>query len=104
MDISDIKKIENHPDYHSLVKRRGRLSWGLSLFACTMLLGFIAGAIWAPELYATPLAADGVFSVGMLAGMTLIIGCVLLTWFFLHRCTTDFEMVQRQLAEYLRHD
>ncbi len=104
MHASDIVNIRNQPEYQALVKRRGRLSWALSIFVYAMLIGFIAACSWAPDFFSQPILDTSIFSLGMLAGLILIFSCIVLTWFYLHQCNTEFELLQNKLVEQLRND
>lgn len=104
MHASDIVKIRNQPEYKALVKRRGRLSWSLSIVVYVMLVGFIAATTWAPDFFSQTISATSIFSLGMLAGVILILSCIVFTWFYLHQCNTEFESLQNKLVEQFRND
>lgn len=97
----DPRLLQSDPDYRALVRRRGRLAWSLTLAAFGLLAGFIVGLSWGASLFGRPLAAGGVVTIGMLAGLGLIGACLVLTGFYLHRCTAEFEPAQKRLRDRL---
>ena len=49
-----------------------------TLIVGVLFFAFILGGVTIPQLFATPLVADGLFSFGMLAGVVLVLVIVAL--------------------------
>lgn len=82
-----------------LLRRRARYSWSFALISFLGLVIFIGLAVWAPDLYARQLFSFGFFTIGMAAGIFVIIICISLTGIYLHRCNVEFEPLRKEIME-----
>ena len=63
------------------------------------LVVFIGLATGMPDFFARQLLPVGFFTVGMAAGIVIIIICISLTGIYLHRCNVEFEPMQKEILE-----
>ena len=99
MDGIDKSPILKSEQYQRLLRRRARYSWSLTLISFFCLMIFIGLAVWAPDLYARQLFSFGFFTIGMAAGILVLIICISLTGTYLHRCNVEFEPLQKKMME-----
>lgn len=85
------KKIENDPRFQQLVKRRQKFAWTLSLVMLAIYYTFIMVIAFKPELLAIPLSADTITTVGIPAGVAIIVSAFVLTGIYVHRANSEFD-------------
>ena len=85
------------PAYQSLVRRRSRFAWRMALLPLALLLGFLFLMTVFPAVLARPII--GVFTVGMVYGLVILVGSLSATWFFLYRCEREFMVEQARILE-----
>jgi uncharacterized membrane protein (DUF485 family) len=84
-------KIQTHPKYHELVKRRDSLAWTLSAIVCVIYFGFILMIAFASDFLTQPMAADSVIPIGMPIGVGVILASCLLTGIYVFRANNTFD-------------
>lgn len=84
-------RIQNHPKYHELVKKRDTLAWTLSAIVCLIYFGFILMVAFASDFLTQPFAAGSVIPVGMPIGVGVILASCLLTGVYVYRANQTFD-------------
>ena len=99
MSGADKSSIMQSERFQRLLKRRTRYSWSFALISFLSLVIFISLAVWVPDLYARQLFSFGFFTIGMAAGILVLIVCISLTGTYLRRCNVEFEPLQKEIME-----
>lgn len=98
MNEAIVERIKRDARYTSLVARRSRFGWMMSVVMFTAFVGFTLLVAFKKEWLAVPLG-DGVTSMGIPVGVGLIVFAILLTGVYVFRANTVFD---REMAEILR--
>lgn len=99
MSAIDKSTIMKSDRYRRMQRRRSRYAWSFASISFLSLVLFIGLATWTPGLYARQLFTSGFFTVGMAAGLVIFVVCISLTGIYLHRCTVEFEPMQKEMLE-----
>lgn len=95
MSSEDIKAL---PEYQALLHQRRLLAWPICVTVLTAYYGFILAVAYYPDVLARPLA-DGVTSVGILAGLGLILLTFAVTAIFVWRTNATAAVLLAQIKE-----
>ena len=85
-----INKIQTHPKYLELRKKRNSFGWGLTLLMMVVYYGYIALIAFNKPFLAQPIGA-GVTSLGIPIGIGVIIFTVLITAIYVRRANSEFD-------------
>lgn len=97
MDDPVAERLERDPRYLALVRDRSRFAWTLSIVMFAAFLGYIGLIAFDKAALATPIGG-GVTSLGIPAGIGLILFAVLLTGLYVWRANRVYD---RRMAEIL---
>jgi len=76
--------------YRQLVRRRARFAWQLSGIMLAIYFGYILLIAFRRELLAIPIAG-GVTSIGIPAGLGVILAGIMLTGLYVRRANREFD-------------
>ena len=93
------KKIYSDPRFTELVNKKKRFSWLLSIIVMAIYFTFILVIAFVPELFGKPLTDSSVITVGIPAGLFVIISSFLFTGFYTWRANREFDRLNRELLE-----
>ena len=85
-----VDKIQRHPKYLELRKKRNSFGWMLTLVMMVVYYGYIAMIAFNKPFLAQPIGA-GVTSLGIPIGMGVIIFTVLITGIYVRRANSEFD-------------
>ena len=85
-----VDKIQRHPKYLELRKKRNTFGWSLTLLMMVVYYGYIALIAFNKPFLAQPIGA-GVTSLGVPIGMGVIIFTVLITGIYVRRANSEFD-------------
>ena len=85
-----VDKIQKHPKYLELRKKRNTFGWSLTLLMMIVYYGYIALIAFNKPFLAQPIGA-GVTSLGVPIGMGVIIFTVLITGIYVRRANSEFD-------------
>ena len=97
MSDDELARVMRDPRYVSLVKRRGRFTWVLTSIVLAAFFGFILLVAFDKALLARPIG-DGVTSLGIVLGFSLILLAILLTGLYVRRANIEFDPLVEGLA------
>jgi len=69
----NIEKVQQLPSFQTLVQRRARMTWGLSIFIIVLFLGNLYLMSWGTELGAVALDETGTITVALVYSVILIV-------------------------------
>jgi len=85
-----LARIAADPRYRSLVRDRQRFSWVLTAITVAVYSGFIALIAFDKPLMARPIG-DGVTSIGIVAGIGMLVGTVAICAVYVRRANGAFD-------------
>jgi uncharacterized membrane protein (DUF485 family) len=92
-----VTKVENHPKYQELVKKRSRFGWTLAILMLVIYYSFIMTIAFAPEFLARPLSETSIITIGIPIGLGVIISAFVLTGIYVWRANTEFDRINNEL-------
>ncbi|HTH15802.1 MAG TPA: DUF485 domain-containing protein [Magnetospirillum sp.] len=90
------ERIRANPKFQELVAKRTKMSW---LFAAVVLgayYSFIALVAFAPQVLHVPLGS-GRTTWGVIAGVSIVLLCWLLTALYVRRANTEFDAINNEI-------
>jgi uncharacterized membrane protein (DUF485 family) len=93
-----VDKIKNLPEYHSLVKERGRLAWSLSATMLAAYFGFILVVAFKPTFFKT-IVWGNYITIGFPLGVGLILLAFVLTGIYVRRANQRFDVLTDKIKE-----
>jgi uncharacterized membrane protein (DUF485 family) len=97
MDDVWVTKVENHPKYQELVRKRSRFGWTLAILMLVIYYGFILMIAFAPEFLARPLSETSIITIGIPIGLGVIISAFVLTGIYVWRANTEFDRLNNEI-------
>ena len=85
-----VSKIQQHPKYLELRRKRNTFGWALTLLMMIVYYGYIALIAFNKPFLAQPIGA-GVISLGIPIGMGVIVFTVLITGIYVRRANREFD-------------
>lgn len=83
--------IDQDPRFHALERRRSRFSWALSAMVLCAYYAFILVIAFEPSLLGRPLHESTVITLGMVAGLGVMLVSVTLTGVYVWRANREFD-------------
>lgn len=87
-----VNKIQSHPLYLKLRRKRSRFGWGLTLLMLVVYYGYIALIAFNKPFLAQPIGA-GVTSLGVPIGIGVIVFTVVITGIYVQRANNEFDQL-----------
>jgi uncharacterized membrane protein (DUF485 family) len=97
-DSERLARVAADPRYQALVRQRGRFTWTLTAIMLAAYFGFILLIAFDKDLLATPIGT-GVTSIGIPAGLGVILLAIGLTGLYVRRANRDYDGMVQALAE-----
>lgn len=91
-------RIASHPKYQELKAKRTAFGWWLSLAGMIAYYGFILLVAFNKPLLAQKLGT-GVTTVGMPLGVAVIVFTIIITWIYVRRANSEFDMLTDQIVK-----
>lgn len=85
-----VEKIQNHPKYLELRKKRNSFGWMLTLLMMLVYYGYIA-LIAFNKPFLSQRIGEGVTSLGVPIGMGVIIFTILITAIYVRRANSEYD-------------
>ena len=85
-----MNRIMQDPRYRTLVRRRARLAWLLTIIMLVIYFGYILLVAFRRDILAAPIG-DGVTSLGIPVGLGVILAGVGLTAIYVHQANRHFD-------------
>ena len=93
-----VDKIQQHPKYIELRRKRNSFGWGLTLLMMVVYYGYIALIAFNKPFLAQPIGA-GVTSLGIPIGMGVIVFTVLITAIYVRRANSEFDDLTTEILK-----
>lgn len=92
-----LRKIENNPKYHELVRKRSRFGWTLAIIMLVIYYAFIMTIAFEPQFLARPLSDGSVITIGIPIGLGVIVSAFILTGIYVARANSEFDRINNEL-------
>ncbi|WP_018915032.1 DUF485 domain-containing protein [Thiomonas sp. FB-6] len=93
-----VQKIQSHPGYLELRRRRNSLGIGLTLLMLLVYYGFIALIAFDKALLSRPIGA-GVTTLGVPLGMGVIVFTIVITAVYVRRANREFDAINESILK-----
>ncbi|MDD2545788.1 MAG: DUF485 domain-containing protein [Burkholderiaceae bacterium] len=93
-----IEKIQSHPKYLELRRKRNSFGWLLTLMMMVVYYGYIALIAFNKPFLAQPLGA-GVTTLGIPLGFGVIVFTVLITGIYVRRANGEYDRLTREILK-----
>lgn len=97
------KRVRNNPKFSELVKKRSGLAWKLSAIIFVAYYSFIMLIAFSPETLGQPIG-DGVTTVGIPVGISIILLSIILTGIYIKRANNEFDKLIDDIKDDIRFD
>lgn len=91
-------RIRQLPAYQTLVARRTRFAWTLTVIMLVVYFGYIGLIAFDKAFLAQPIGA-GVMSLGIPVGLGIILITIALTAVYVVRANSEFDRLTREIVE-----
>ncbi len=85
-----VDKIQTHPKYLELRKKRSGFGWMLTLLMMVVYYGYIALIAFNKPFLAQPIG-DGVTTIGIPLGMGVIVFTIVITGIYVRRANNEYD-------------
>ena len=99
-----IEHIKHNPKYQTLVAKRSRFAWTLSIIMLVVYYAFILTIAFDPGLLGTPLNEGEVMTVGIPVGIAIIVVAFALTGIYVRRANGEFDDLSREVKAELEKE
>ncbi|MBU6441637.1 MAG: DUF485 domain-containing protein [Betaproteobacteria bacterium] len=93
-----VQKIQSHPGYRELRRRRNSLGIGLTLLMLLVYYGYIALIAFDKALLSRPIGA-GVTTLGVPVGMGVIVFTIVITAVYVRRANREFDALNESILK-----
>ncbi len=100
MTKEQVEQVKNNPKYQKLVSERSKFAWTLSIIMLVVYYTFIMIIAFDPSLLGTKMG-DGVMTVGIPVGITIIIIAFVLAGIYVRRANGEFDQLTKEVREEL---
>lgn len=100
MQDAVIQKIKQLPEYHQLVKQRGRLAWRLSAVMLAGYYGFILLVAFAPDVFKRVVWGEYT-TIGFPLGVGIILLAFVLTGIYVYKANRHFDALTQHIKQAL---
>jgi len=97
------KRVRNNPKFSELVKKRSGLAWKLSAIIFVAYFSFIMLIAFSPDTLGQPIG-DGVTTVGIPLGISIILLSIILTGIYIRRANSEFDKLIDDIRDDARFD
>lgn len=95
MDQSQTK-IMNSPQFHELVTKRNKFSFRLAAIVLVVYWAFVALAVYAPTVFATPISSTSVWPLGLIIGFLIQAFAFVMTGIYTLRANGEFDRLAKE--------
>ena len=93
-----VDKIESHPKYQELQKKRNGFGWLLSILMLLVYYGYVALIAFDKPFLAQPIGA-GVTSLGIPMGFGVIIFTIVITGIYVRRANGEYDDLTAEILK-----
>ncbi len=99
MDPAMIRRIRENPSFRELEKKRGRLSWTLTVVMLLIYFSYIFMVAFTPDFISQPISSHSVISLALPLGIGVILSAIVLTGVYVWQANSKFDRLTRLIVE-----
>ncbi|HDX8617293.1 TPA: DUF485 domain-containing protein [Aeromonas dhakensis] len=99
MEQQPYLRIQQDPNFQTLVAKRQRFAWTLSILMLGLYLAFILLIAFAPGWLGTPLSEGSSVTRGIPVGIGLILSAFVLTGVYVFRANSEFDELNQKILK-----
>jgi len=99
MKKEQVEAIKNDPNFKTLVAKRSRFAWTLTIAMLVVYFAFILTIAFVPELLGTPLSEGSVTTVGIPVGVAIILFAFVLTGIYVRVANNSFDVLTAKIKK-----
>lgn len=96
-------RVKLNPKFAELVQKRSRFAWKLSIIMLVVYYAFILVIAFSPATFGQTIG-NGVTTVGIPVGLSIIIIAFVLTGIYTQRANGEFDALTKQIKEDVRRE
>lgn len=93
-----VDKIQSHPKYRELRRKRNSFGWLLTILMMAVYYGYIALIAFNKPFLAQPIGT-GVSSIGIPIGLGVIVFTILITAIYIRRANGEFDRLTSEILQ-----
>ncbi|GAA4351940.1 DUF485 domain-containing protein [Variovorax defluvii] len=93
-----VEKIQSHPKYRELRRKRNSFGWLLTLLMMAVYYGYIALIAFNKPFLAQPIGT-GVSSIGIPIGLGVIVFTIVITAIYIRRANGEFDRLTAEILK-----
>ena len=97
MKKSSMTRVLEHPEFIKMEQEKRRLSWFFSFLVFSVYVVYILYIGMNPEFFGRPLFADSPVTIGIYAGIFIILFSIALTGIYVRKVNRKFEEITRKV-------
>jgi len=94
-------RVQANPKFTELVQKRSRFAWTLAIIMLVVYYSFITVIAFSPATFAIKIG-DGVTTIGMPIGLSVIVIAFVLTGIYIKRANGEFDALTNEIKEEAR--
>jgi len=94
-------RVQANPKFAELVQKRSRFAWTLAIIMLVVYYSFITVIAFSPATFAIKIG-DGVTTIGMPIGLSVIVIAFVLTGIYIKRANGEFDALTNEIKEEAR--
>jgi len=91
MTKEQVLAIKNNPKYQKLVGTRKKFAWTLTIIMLVVYYAFIMLIAFSPETLGAKISPDAMMTVGIPAGVAILVFAFAMTGFYVKRANGEFD-------------
>ncbi|MDM0043080.1 DUF485 domain-containing protein [Variovorax dokdonensis] len=93
-----VVKIQSHPKYQELRRKRNRFGWFLTALMMVVYYGYVALIAFDKPFLAKPIGA-GVTTIGIPIGLGVIVFTIVITAIYIRRANGEFDRLTAEILK-----
>ncbi|MCL1886459.1 MAG: DUF485 domain-containing protein [Betaproteobacteria bacterium] len=97
MNKSSMNLVLQHPDFKKMEMEKNRISWFFSFLVFAVYVAYILYIGINPEFFSRPLVAGSAITIGIYAGIGIILFSIILTGIYVRKVNKKFDEVTQKV-------
>ncbi|MDL2284612.1 DUF485 domain-containing protein [Oxalobacter sp. OttesenSCG-928-P03] len=97
MNKSSMNQVLEHPEFKKMQQEKNRIRWFYSFLTFTVYVAYILYIGINPEFFGRPLLAGSTITIGIYAGVFIILFSIALTGLYVRKVNRKFDEVTKRV-------
>jgi len=97
MDKSSMSRVLDHPEFKKMEQEKNRMRWFFSFLVFAVYVTYITYIGMNPDFFGRPLFEGSVVTIGIYAGIFIIVFSVVLTGVYVRKANRKFDEVTKKV-------